>query len=290
MSILSCQVCDLPLDRQDERYLCAQGHSFDLAREGYVNLLLSGQKASRDPGDSRDMVRSRRAFLEAGHYAPLADRVAGLVRRHLPGRHAHILDAGCGEGYFLRRLRERLPSGASLWGIDISRWAVRMAAKASRDEGFAVASVHRLPVQPGIVDIVLTVLSPRDFEQWRRILAPGAHLVVVVPGPGHLFGLRQLVYRSPVPHEAESKLDGGPGFEAISEETVAHPLQLDRTALAHLVSMTPYLWHLDDQSRATLAATDGLRTEAEFAIRVLRRTPQVPQAEGPAPLGAGAEP
>jgi 23S rRNA (guanine745-N1)-methyltransferase len=269
VSVLSCPVCDLPLERVEARCICAHGHSFDVAREGYVNLLLSTQKASREPGDSREMVRSRRAFLEAGHYTPIAERIAQLVQRSLPeGRPATILDAGCGEGYFLRCLGT---APAARWGIDISRWAVRSAATADPGASFAVASIHRLPVRPGAVDVLLSVLAPRDFEQFHRALAPGAHLVVGVPGPRHLYTLRGLVYRSPREHETESKLEAGPGFELVAEETVTSRLRLDHPALGALVAMTPYLWHLDEESRRTLAGTSELSTDAELVVRVLRR-------------------
>ena len=289
MTILCCPVCELPLEWEERRCLCAQGHSFDVAREGYVNLLLSTQKASREPGDGREMVGSRKAFLEAGHYRPIADQIAGLVERYLPDRDAAtILDAGCGEGYFLRQLATAgearlaptdggvLPGEARLaptdrWGVDISRWAVRSAARADPGASFLVASIHRLPLQPGTVDVLLSILAPRDFEQFHRALAPGAHLLVAVPGPRHLYTLRGLVYRNPREHETESKLEAGPGFESVAEETFTCPLRLDPAAIGQLVAMTPYLWHLDEESRRALAATGELRTDAEIVVRALRR-------------------
>lgn len=272
--VLACPVCGHALGRDGGRYLCASGHSFDVAREGYVNLLLSTQKASRDPGDSRLMVDRRRDFMAAGHYAPLAELVAALAGAHLPAdRSGRVLDAGCGEGYVLRELGSRLGTERTdRWGVDISRWAVRAAARADASTTHAVASIHRLPVLTGSIDLLVSVLSPRDFTEFQRILAPGGHLLAVVPDEKHLLELRRFVYRKVLPHQVDTKLGTGDDLRAIGDSRVSFPVRLDREGLDQLVAMTPYLWHLRGDARQRLDDLNGLDTRASFVARVFRRS------------------
>ncbi|HZV52667.1 MAG TPA: methyltransferase domain-containing protein [Candidatus Dormibacteraeota bacterium] len=274
-TILACPVCGEGLDRIGPAYRCSTGHGFDLAKEGYVNLLLSHQRRSAEPGDSPEMIRHRRAFLEAGFYEPLAHHVNQKVSyclRQLSGGAHHILDAGCGEGYFLRCLRSHLiDHSVALYGIDISRTAIRYAAKASPDITFAVASVHRLPILAATVDVVISILAPRDYKEWWRITTPHGRLLVVVPGPYHLFGLRSIVYRQPLPHETQTKLDARPWFQFLDETSIEYTLRLSRPDIDRLVYMTPYLWHLDDESRAVLKSINELETSVEFVVTHMER-------------------
>ena len=159
-----CPVCGAALEPQGTAWRCAQGHCFDVARRGYVNLLTVTQKHSRHPGDTREMVAARRAFLDAGWYVPIAKTLADLVRRFCPET-ASVLDAGCGEGYYLSQL-SWVPER---WGIDISRDAVRYAAARDRGAHWLTATAAHLPFADGGFDCVLSMFcllytspSPRD--------------------------------------------------------------------------------------------------------------------------------
>jgi 23S rRNA (guanine745-N1)-methyltransferase len=272
--VLICPVCGLPLGRDGGRYICPSAHSFDIAREGYVNLLLSTQKASPDPGDNRLMVERRRDFMAAGHYAALAELVAVLAGAYVPAsRPGRVLDAGCGEGYLLREMGSRLGAERTIrWGVDISRWAVRSAARSDTSATLAVASIHHLPVLSESIDLLVSVLSPRHFGEFRRVLAPGGHLLVVVPDEKHLLELRRQVYWKVLPHQVDAKLTPGEGFTALAEDRVNFSLSLDREGLDQLVAMTPYLWHLRGDARQRLERLDGLDTRAAFVARVFRRS------------------
>ena len=169
-----CPVCGAALEPQGAAWRCAQGHCFDVARQGYVNLLTVTQKHSRHPGDTREMVAARRAFLDAGWYAPIAKTLADLVRRFCPET-ASVLDAGCGEGYYLSQLGwvpER-------WGIDISRDAVRYAAARDRGAHWLTATAAHLPFADGGFDCVLSMFALTAGAEFFRVLRPGGIFLIV---------------------------------------------------------------------------------------------------------------
>ena len=169
-----CPVCGAALEPQGTAWRCVQGHCFDVARQGYVNLLTVTQKHSRHPGDTREMVAARRAFLDAGWYAPIAKTLTDLVRRFCPEA-ASVLDAGCGEGYYLSQLGwvpER-------WGIDISRDAVRYAAARDRGAHWLTATAAHLPFADGGFDCVLSMFALTAGAEFFRVLRPGGIFLIV---------------------------------------------------------------------------------------------------------------
>jgi len=268
--IYRCPVCREPLERHEKAYACGNRHTFDIAREGYVNLLLAHQKGSKQPGDSREMAASRAAFLARGHYGPLADRIDALLKRFLPPR-ARILDAGCGEGYFLSRLRPEQANGdVASWGIDISKASIKLAAKRDRGAQFAVASTYGLPVLSSSLDLVLQIFAPADTGELRRVLKPSGGLVTVTPGPDHLFGLKELIYDRPEPHRPEeADLDG---FTLAERLRVTFEIHLiSATDISNLLAMTPYYWHIDAATQARVQARDELRTPVDFVATVYRK-------------------
>ncbi|KAF0195153.1 MAG: 23S rRNA (guanine745-N1)-methyltransferase [Bacillota bacterium] len=234
MSVLACPVCQAALGRLERAWVCGNRHSFDISRKGYVNLLLSHHKESKDPGDSAKMVEGRREFLNTGHYAKLAASLATVVSDL--GAEI-ILDAGCGEGYFMRQLRTKL-SGSAFIGIDISRHAIASAAKRDKASVWIVASTFRLPILSQSVDCLLRIMAPGSDDEAWRVLTPRGHYVVVTPGPDHLYGLKQLIYAST--DKNVSKLPSPPGFAVLRCEQVRFDLHLQGEDILRLLTMTPY--------------------------------------------------
>jgi 23S rRNA (guanine745-N1)-methyltransferase len=282
--VLACPVCWDPLQPGGTTANCPQGHRFDVAREGYVNLLLAQHRNSKDPGYSKEMIAGRRDFFDAGHYQPLADDIARLVADYLPaaGRRV-VLDAGCGEGYYLRRLRAELerragavdPSSTEtlLCGLDISKHGVRVAARRDPEGCYAVAGTYRMPVLPAAVDVLLTHFSPVSAPDFARVVAPGGVVVVGGPGAGHLFSFKRLLYDTPAGHEPADQLGGEPAFELVDTHRSRHPVRLrGREAVANLLLMTPFYWTLNADGHTRLAEVDTLDTEIDVVLRVYRRT------------------
>jgi 23S rRNA (guanine745-N1)-methyltransferase len=198
--------------------------------------------------------------FDAGCYEPIIAAVARTVER-LGAR--TVLDAGCGEGTYLARA---CAAGAEGCGIDISKSAVRRAARRHVGQRWAVASSYRLPFADGVFDAVMSVFSPRPYDEFRRVLAPGGAAVVVTPGPGHLRGLAELLYAQPRPHEHDAD---APSFE--HEERVTFTVDLARPDLRRsLLEMTPYWWSATPEQRQRVEAE--LRSvEADMVVSVMRR-------------------
>ncbi|MDX1694781.1 MAG: methyltransferase domain-containing protein, partial [Ketobacteraceae bacterium] len=167
--LLICPVCQLPLEDPDQsgkKLQCGNNHSFDIARQGYIHLLPVQHKKSRSPGDNRAMVQSRQRFLSSGHYEPLANKLGCILQEHLRDTTPlHLLDAGCGEGYYTRYLQAALQQHwpdktLTVCGIDISKDAIVAACRRSRQITWIVASLKQPPVQPGSFHGLVSIFSP----------------------------------------------------------------------------------------------------------------------------------
>jgi SAM-dependent methyltransferase len=274
---LVCPVCRGALRPAGAALRCRRGHAFDVAREGYVNLLLTRHRRTRMVGDTPAMVAARAAFLARGHYDPLVDAVAELVARHLRARGAAgpgcVVDAGCGTGHHLGRLRDRLLADGTappcLFGTDVSRHAVRRAARDHPDATFLVADTRAgLPLADHCAAAVLDVFAPREGAELARLLAPGGLLVVVTPGPGHLAELAERVGLVGIQPEKQRAVAGGlaPWFRRRDQRRLRYPMRLDGPAAAELARMGPSAWHLAPEALAAAEGLGSITVTADFHL------------------------
>ena len=251
-----CPVCGLPLEQSRPFWRCEAGHSFDVARQGYVNLLTVDRKHSRQPGDSPAQLHSRRTFLSEGHYAPLARRVGELVAEEHP---AAVLDAGCGEGYYLTELADVLPQ-TERWGVDISKEAVRMAAARDKSARWLTATAAHLPFADGSFDCVLSMFALTAEAEFHRVLKPGGLFLQVLSGPDHLLSLRKLIYPELL-HREKEQHRALEGFNLERSETVEFSFTLtENRQILDLLAMTPHYMRISkegaDRARAAQSLTD----------------------------------
>ena len=269
-SPLVCPVCGGGLAPAARTLRCEKGHCFDLAKEGYVNLLL-GHKAGDATGDSKEAARFRRDFLNKGYYAPLRDRLTALVeerKRALSGGvPACLLDVCCGEGYYTSALG-RIP-GLEVWGFDLAREMVRLAAKRGGASYFA-ANLARIPVRSGSFEFASLLFAPFQERELVRILKPGGRLFVVVPGRRHLFGLKQAVYDRP--YENDEALPAAETLRLLGTEQVTGRITLtSRDGVQAVFRMTPYYYRTSPADRAKLDRYETLDTEIGFVIAEYHR-------------------
>lgn len=261
---VSCPVCGLALQTEKPAWRCPSGHSFDVARQGYVNLLTVDRKHSRQPGDSPAQLHSRRAFLSEGHYAPLARRVGELAAEENPSA---VLDAGCGEGYYLTELGKALPE-AERWGVDISKEAVRLAAARDKSAHWLTATAAHLPFGDGSFDCVLSMFALTAEAEFHRVLRPGGLFLQVLSGPEHLLALRKLIYPELLHREKEQHREL-PGFTLERSETVEFSFTLtENRQILDLLAMTPHFMRISkegaDRARAAQHLTDTFQAVCNY--------------------------
>lgn len=250
--MLICPICSGALHAQDNGVQCSHGHRFDRARQGYLNLLPVQHKKSRDPGDNAAMVEARRRFLGAGHYAPLAARLAGLAVARTPAR---WIDIGCGEGYYTAQLAEALPE-ADGHALDISREAVRRACRLAPQLTWMVASMARVPLATGSCGLLASVFSPIDWHEAARLLRPGGGILRLGPARLHLFELRQKLYDEVRDYQDDKHLSDLPDTLQLADtQTLEFRLRLDSfEARSDLLSMTPHGWRVNAERRERILA------------------------------------
>lgn len=273
---LACPLDGTPLQCSGSAWRCASGHSFDIASQGYANLLPVQHKRSRDPGDSKEMIAARRRFLTAGFYQPIAAAVSRAVLADLPaGATSSCLDAGCGEGYYLRELTAAVPDEQTLalLGLDISKWAVLSAAKQDKRVNWVVGSNAHLPVLPGTLDRVLCMFGFPVYTEFARVLKPGGRLLQVDAGPDHLRELREIIYPSLKP-ERTAEMPAPAGFSRLPTETLRFTIELTRAEqIADLLTMTPHLYRAKAEARAAAAALTALSLSVDVRLTGFEREP-----------------
>jgi 23S rRNA (guanine745-N1)-methyltransferase len=265
-----CPLCQQPLDRQERVWACPNRHSFDVAREGYVNLLPVQYKHSREPGDSAEMVRARREFLEAGHYQPLREELLSLLR---PLGAASLLDIGCGDGYYTSVLGN---AAADVTGLDIAKPAIQAAAKRSAGTlggiTWLVGSSAHLPFADAALDLVCSLFTPLNVPEMRRVLTPKGHVLIGTPASDHLWSIRERLFDEVRPHEPDKFLaEFGEDFVLVQRRELAFPLSLTQAALRQLLAMTPYAWKARPEKRAELEESASFVTEAAFSLLLFQK-------------------
>ena len=263
-NIFCCPVCKAEFSEDKNSLVCENGHRFDISASGYVNLLPVQKKNSKVPGDSKEMVMSRRNFLSKGSYEPLKEAVKKEISKIGKG---FVFDCGCGEGYYTDGIAE---VSAKTFGIDISKIAVEKAAKKYKNAFFAVASAYDLPVKSESVDIVCDIFAPLSTEEFKRILVPGGFFLYVVPAEKHLMKMKEILYNKPYENAfSRAEYDG---FTYIKNEKISFPIEVcGKEDVMSLFTMTPYSWRTPKEGIDRLAKTEKLCDTAEFYIHILKK-------------------
>lgn len=264
--LLACPLCHGTMRVHPRLVVCEQGHSFDRSREGYVNLLRPGKARKEVIGDDADMVTSRRSFLNRGHYRCLSEGLAQLFAGF--DASLTLLDVGCGEGTFTRAMLE--PTDRPALAFDISKPAVRLAARAVPRAVTAIASAMEMPVLDHSVDLLMSVMSPVHVAEFSRVARPGGRAVIVHPGADHLRQLRQLVYGDSA-RAHDGRFERPDDWHVVNELHFTDRVHLaTNTEVTEVWGMTPYRWNSPREGGARVAAATELTVDVDFVATVLQ--------------------
>ena len=267
---LKCPVCNEALKRENNSYVCENRHTHDIAKEGYVNLLLAQHKHSKNPGDSDEMIRSRQAFLNKGYYKILSEAIVQELGSVSSKFEQNILDVGCGEGYYMQGIIDMLPNAnLSLWGIDISKSAVKLAGKRKMNATLCVASAYDLPFFDEHFSSIVSVFSPVSASEIERLLKVDGSIIMVGPAEEHLNGLTAHIYDEVLPHKGNySVIDESEKFILKEQIEIKEEIVVKQEDILNLLRMTPYYWQITVEKKEKILALAELRTTVHFYVRV----------------------
>ena len=261
-----CPICVGKLNQEGRVWRCGQGHSFDVARQGYVNLLPVQHKHSRQPGDTREQVLSRRAFLESGAYQPIVEAVCGAAGRYAQGP---VLDVGCGEGYYAAQVAQVLK--AELTGLDISKEAVRCAAAKYKQANWVCGTAAHLPIASGSVGLLMSMFALTMPEEFARVLKDDGIFIQVLAAEDHLLGLKSIIYPQ-VFQQVKNTQPQLPGFQLLESIPVTFSFTAEGQQVQNLLSMTPHFWRISAEGAKRLRQTQVLEDRASCVVNVFQKT------------------
>lgn len=264
----SCPVCGCRLEKDGGSLRCASGHCFDLAKQGYVNLLQSQKSSEKRHGDDKLMVRSRADFLNCGYYDELVELI--IKRLHeIAVSGMKILDLGCGECYYTSKVASTLPD-AVIGGIDISKQALITGGKRCKSVSLAVASIFKLPVSDEYCDLVMNIFAPHSVDEISRVLKKSGIWLRVYPLECHLMGLKSVIYDTPYLNDVDRSVPNG--FSAVSRDEIKSRITVGgNDNILNLFRMTPYYYKTGKTDQDKLRNVDSLETEIEFGVDLLRK-------------------
>ncbi|TVO35295.1 23S rRNA (guanine(745)-N(1))-methyltransferase [Vibrio algivorus] len=269
-----CPLCHQTLTETPTGFKCESNHQFDRAREGYVNLMPVQHKRSKQPGDNAEMMQARRRFLASEQYHPMREAVATLCKKHLVNTSHQLLDIGCGEGYYTHYIAQQLQqqtSAATCYGLDISKVAIRYAAKrySNNTMQFCVASSHRLPFADNSLDAILRIYAPCDHQELQRTTTNHGLVITVTPAARHLYQLRELVYQDVRLHDESP--ESIVGFTLLEEQKLHYEMEMTGSEADDLLQMTPFAWKASEKTKEKLKHAPQFDCEADFILRVYRK-------------------
>lgn len=267
MSSFICPVCKSEIFLFERTYKCSNNHCFDLSKDGYVNLLMSQQSSLKRHGDDKLMVKARRDFLEQGFYGELRQALCQTLKENLCDK-STIIDVGCGEGYYTSEIAKN--NSFEIFGIDISKDALKYASKSVKNSSFAVASAFSLPFAEGSADCVLSVFAPSAYEEFYRVLKEDGKLIKAIPLEEHLWELKCALYKEPYKNKPEKRNDEL--FSLVSQKEIKYKIKLNqKDSIENLFKMTPYYYKTGREDAERLLSLESLETTVHFAIEIYEK-------------------
>lgn len=272
MKDLICPVCKSALIKQDKIYACVKGHHFDISKYGYVNLLMSGKSKLKRHGDDKLMLLARKTFLDKGYYDILLNSLIDVIKQYI-NNDMHILDAGCGEGFYTANIMKYLDNNDvkyKMTGIDISKDALKLAHKRNKEINLAVSSVADIHINDNSLDMLLNIFAPVSYGEYCRILKTQGILIKVIPLEKHLWDLKTKIYDKPYENKVESlELDG---FKLIQKTEIKQNIKIQNNEdIVNLFKMTPYYYKTKKDDQEKINKLNSIDVRVEFLILVYKK-------------------
>ncbi len=263
--MLICPLCGKSLIIDGKSYICENRHCFDLARQGYVNLLPVQNKHSLHPGDTKEMLTARRRFLETGKYSPICKAVKETAKMFCKTENPKILDVGCGEGYYTRALADSFENSHTI-GIDIAKDGVKMACSRGKDISWIVATASLLPVENSSVDIVTAMFSLFMDGEYSRVLKKGGVAIEVNAATEHLIEMKEIIYDEVFPQNKKPVEHDEKLFKRVYSEKHSFKFYVNNEELKDLLYMTPHLNRIKEENKSRLLKFEELELTAAFWV------------------------
>lgn len=263
--VFCCPICNKVLEEKNGSLQCENGHCYDISKKGYVNLLPPSK--SKQHGDNKEMMQARQLIMSGGYYDELANVVINELANYQPQK---VLDVGSGEGYFARKIKAKYPN-AQVVGVDISKPAIELAAKTSKDISYAVASSKHLPIENNSVDCIICAFAPFFADEFLRVIKKDGVVCRILPNENHMYKLKAELYDNVQlnivdPPEIE-------GLELQKEQTVDC---LDYCAknenIEALIKMTPYYYRTSMEKIKKVSELNSLNVDLHFLVRMYKKT------------------
>lgn len=247
---------------EGKSFCCDAHHTYDIAKGGYVNLVLNHRQMS---GDDKGMVDARSKFLAHGYYASLQQALCEIIQSISP---EVLVDAGCGQGYYTNAFQDVMDG--EIYGFDLSKFALKEACKAHKNIQYATASVADVPLLKDCADAWVSVFAPIYIEEVQRILKQDGTFIKVGPGAKHLYELKQVLYSEV--YENEVEITSYEGFTHVMQKQVKASITIEhQDDIQALFQMTPYYYRSSKESIASLTRLETLKTQLEFVIDVYKK-------------------
>ena len=272
MSLIICPNCKSALNKEEKTLKCLNGHSFDIAKDGYVNLLLANQKKRLNPGDNKEMMLARETFLTTKHYDFLIEHIDSFIKVCIfksdkSFEELNLLDLGCGSGYYTRNILSK--TRINKIGIDISKPGIRKASKNDKQSSYFISSIFDLPIEEQSINIILNIFSPVSISEVIRVLKPEGYFIKVIPGENHMVEIAKQVYDEFIPHQSsiEEEISSEEKLQLIKVEKLEKKIYLKGEDLQNQIAMTPYYYKFESE---VLNQLKELEVTISFKVIVTR--------------------
>lgn len=265
MHKLACPKCHKPIIQMGNSYKCDSGHCYDIAKSKYLNLLLNPDKATNNPGDSKESLVARKAYLTKGYYDIILNNVIACIKKYRKTDKLNILDLGCGEGYYTAGLKKAFHND-NIYGLDISKEAINMATKYTKDVYWLVGNSKNLPIIDHSLDFITALFTVVNQNELKRVLKPGGYVIHVTANPNHLIEIKHLIYDEiKIKSDKYIRLD----LKKIESYDLIHHIKINnREDSLNLLKMTPHYYHIKKERRNVLNTLQRLDITIDIKITI----------------------